>query len=104
MAGDACLAGEGACVAGGMPGRGHAWLGDMCGGGMCGRGHAWQGGMHGRGVCMPHMPPRHHKIQSVNARAVRILLECILVYIFFLELGSLDFNIGNVYRTRVNTS
>ena len=72
-------------MAGGMCGRGHTWQG-----GMCGRGHgggcAWQGGMCGRGACMSggvhamHTPPpRHYKIRSVNARAVRILLECILV-------------------------
>ena len=40
--------------------------------------------MHGRGVCMAGghtCPPTHthYKIRSVNARAVRILLECILV-------------------------
>ena len=48
-----CVSGQGACVAEG-------------GGGMCGRG------------CMPHVPP-HYDIRSVNARAVRILLECIPV-------------------------
>ena len=60
----------GACVAGGMHGRGayiaggHAWQvacmvgrGHACHGGMHGRGCAWQGacmagGVHGRGVCM----------------------------------------------------
>ena len=63
------MRGRGACVAGGMCGRGHAWQGGMRGrgacvaGGMCERGHggghvwqgacmeggyAWQGGMHGR--------------------------------------------------------
>ena len=41
--------GQGACISGGIHGRG-----DMCGRGACmaggvhGRGHAWQGGMHGR--------------------------------------------------------
>ena len=44
-------------------------------------GHSWQGvcmaleGMHSGG------PPGHYEIRSVNARAVRILLECILVVI-----------------------
>ena len=65
---------------------------------MCGRGHAWQGGMHGRGACtagvymvvgcMPHMPPpppanTMRYGDTVNERAVRILLECIFVNIFF---------------------
>ena len=48
--------------------------GGMCDeGGMCGKGGcAWRrGGMHG-------MHPAH-EIQPVIARAVRILLECILV-------------------------
>ena len=82
---------------------GHAWWRGMHGqGGMCGGGHAWQGGMHGgghvwwggmcgreacmarghvwQGVCMPRTPPLgHYEIRSANARAVRILLECILV-------------------------
>ena len=44
-----------------------------------------RGGMHAwQGVCISHMPlpphpARYYEIQSVNARAVRILLECILV-------------------------
>ena len=67
--GGACVAGR-ACVAGGdMNGRGHAWQG----------GSAWQGGMCGRGG----MHDRGHVWQilrdTVNERAVRILLECILV-------------------------
>ena len=37
--GGMCVAGEGACMAGGMHGRGACMAG----------GHAWQGGMHGRG-------------------------------------------------------
>ena len=61
-------------------------------GGMCGRGgmhvgHVWQGGVHGRGawaggVCdRGGMHAPHHQIlrDTVNERAVRILLECILV-------------------------
>ena len=54
-------------------------------GGMCGR----RGGMHGRGACMAggkaHMPPRQILRDTVNERAVRILLECILVYIHVLK-------------------
>ena len=57
-------------------------------------GHAWQGGMHSRGVCMArgmysrghvwqggmHLPPPTQILRNtVNERAVRILLECILV-------------------------
>ena len=65
---------EGACVGrGGM----HGWGGVCMAGGMCGRGRgrAWQGGVHAT-----HAPsPGHCEIRSVNARAVRILLECILV-------------------------
>ena len=93
---------QGGCVVGG-----HVWQGRVCmagghvccGGCVCGGGHAWQEGhvwgacmargMCGRGcmaggACMPHTPPwktlrpRH----TVNERAVRILLECILVYTF----------------------
>ena len=42
-------------------------------------GHVWQWDMHGGGMCAMHPPPTHYEIRSVNARAVRILLECILV-------------------------
>ena len=34
--------GRGACMAGAVHGRRHAWQ----------RGHAWQGGMRGRGACV----------------------------------------------------
>ena len=49
--------------------------------GCCGR---REGGMRDRGVCVAgacvaYMPPPHHEIRLVNARPVRILLECILV-------------------------
>ena len=37
---------RGACMAGGVHGRGCAWQG------VCGGGHAWQGGMCGWGACM----------------------------------------------------
>ena len=96
--GGACVVGghvwQGVCLAGGVCDGGHAWQGRHAWqGGMHGRGrawqgacmaggHAWQGGMHGRGGMHgggPCMPPRHHEIRSVDARAVRILLECILV-------------------------
>ena len=46
-----CGGGGGACVAGGMHGRGWG-MGGMHGGGAC-----VAGGMHGRGVCMASMPP-----------------------------------------------
>ena len=44
---------EGASMAGGVHGGGHAWQvgcswqGVSMAGGMCGRGRVWQGGMHG---------------------------------------------------------
>ena len=56
-------------------------------GGMHGGGHVWQGmcvvgGMHGRGACMVGAGEHAWQIlrDTVNERAVRILLECILVY------------------------
>ena len=68
-------------MAGGMHGRGHAWLGGMHGRwGMHDKGqgcawqvaHAWQeGGVHGRGRAWQEKWPLQW--------AVRILLECILV-------------------------
>ena len=76
---------------GGMCGGGHACLGVCIPGGMC----AWWGvcmprvcvcwGMCAWGACMPRggmhamHAPQHHEIRLVNARPVRILLECILV-------------------------
>ena len=94
MAGGMCgggVHGRGACVAGGMCGRGHAWQGEACmAGGVRSRGVCmagvcvWQGGMCGRGVyvaCTPTHPPRQILRDIVNERAVRILLECILVSI-----------------------
>ena len=77
MAGGVC--GRGTCMAGGC-----AWWGACMAGGRVWRGVC----MVGEGVCMlcgTHAPPRYYEIQSVNARTVRILLECILVfYNFFL--------------------
>ena len=60
-------------MAGGVHGGGHKWqgaciVGIMCGRGVCGRGqHAW------------HTHPRQILRVTVNERAVRILLEYILV-------------------------
>ena len=76
---------------------GHAWQGGMRGRGACvAGGHVWQGGMCGRGACMAggHMHGMggvrgrgEHAWQilrdTVNERAVRILLEGILVLNFF---------------------
>ena len=46
-----CVAG--ACMAGGMYGRGHVWQGVCMAGGHAWQGCVWQGGMHGRGcVCV----------------------------------------------------
>ena len=57
------MAEQGECVAGGMRGRGHAWQGVcLVGGG----GHTWQ-----------------ILRDTLNERAVRILLECILVTVKF---------------------
>ena len=55
--------GGGLCVAGGMHGRGHAWWGACVAGGCL--------------ACTPPFPP--DTTIYVNERAVRILLECILV-------------------------
>ena len=64
--GEVCMVGDvhgrEVCMAGGMHGRGYA------GGGAC-----MAGGVHGEG---------HYEIRSVSERAVRILLECILVFSF----------------------
>ena len=56
------------------------WWGGMHGrGGVCGRGCAcWGRGMRATHARYPP-PPRHYEIRSVNGRAVRIILECILV-------------------------
>ena len=69
----ACVAG-GVCVAGGMCGGGHAWQE-----GVCGRGHAWWGCVWHGGACVAAPPPHQILRDTVNERAVRILLECILV-------------------------
>ena len=72
MAGRCALGGhvwQGARVAGG-----HVWQRACVVGGVHGRGHAWHGGVHGRGAYMARGQERR-PLQ----RAVRILLECILV-------------------------
>ena len=100
MARGACVVGHARGCQGGVHGRG-ACMGGMCGcvcmvggvygkGGMCGgacqgmsmAGGAWQGVcVAGRRACHAHprlIPRLQH---TVNEWAVRILLECILVYI-----------------------
>ena len=79
----------GACIVGGMCGRGHTRRGGMHGRGACvaggcawqrgmrGGGHAWQGGMHGGGHVWQILR------DTVNERAARILLECILVNFYY---------------------
>ena len=83
---------RGACMAGGgVRGRGACMAGRVCVvGGMHGRGvcvarGAWQGGMHA--TCTPW----HILRDSVNERAVRILLECILVHQVFPALQFLQY-------------
>ena len=84
MHGRGNMHGRGACVAGGcawqggMHGRGdmrcrgrRVWQGEACMEG----GHAWQGCVCDGGACVPWQIP----LDTVNERAVRILLECILV-------------------------
>ena len=63
---------------------GHAWWGVCMAGGIHGRGCAWQGacvegGIHGGGM----LGRGGHAWHMVNERAVRILLECILVESLF---------------------
>ena len=70
--------------------RGHVWLlwGGMSG---CSAGHAWllQGGMHsclgGHAWLLPggHAWDTTRYGDTINKRAVRILLECILVLLTF---------------------
>ena len=74
---------RGPCVAGecvwpwGMHGRGACMAGGVCPGGVHGGGHAWwRAGGHAYYATPPDW---YYEIRSVNERAVRILLECILV-------------------------
>ena len=81
-------------MAGRVRGRGHVWRGcawqgvvhgRVC---VCGRGHAWW-----RGAChtCPLPPPQALRLRyTVNERAVRILLECILVNYDFLHCIVID--------------
>ena len=99
MAAGACIAG-GWCawwetsVAGGMHGRGMhgrgacdggcVWWGTCMAAGVCmAGGHAWKGGVHSMGhaghACSP---PKQILRDTVNERAICILLECILFSIF----------------------
>ena len=76
------MRGGGVCTAGeGMHGRGASVHGRDAWGcvwqGMHGGGHAWQG------VCIPQQILR----DTVKERAVRILLECILVRILFIAIS-----------------
>ena len=85
------MSGRGACMAGGMRGRGACMVGVCMSGGVCGRGSGMHGrgalgegvrgrrvcvvgDLRGRGACVPQQILR----DTVNERAVRILLECIL--------------------------
>ena len=78
------------CPQGGMHGRG------MCGRGVCGRGVCMAGGMHG-------MHTNQQVLRdTVNERAVRILLECILVKTFFLKWGILYVTIKKEIKYRVH--
>ena len=69
----------GVCGRGGMHGGG-ACVGGVHGRGVHGGGASMAGGMHAT-----HAPSGHYEIWSVNAQSVRILLECILVYLIFLS-------------------
>ena len=87
------ICGRGACMAGGV----HAQRG------VHGRGACVVGGMHGRGVymvggvCMVRGEACVTKIRLVNARAVRILLECILVFVKFPHL-EVTFMVSGVFQ------
>ena len=72
-----------------------------------GRGHAWRGDLHGRGMYVPRIPGCHACLpchtrppnlwHAVNERAVRILLEWILViYLSISGSQSESFSDGNV--------
>ena len=61
---------------GGMHGRGHAWQGHVWHGVVHGSRCAWQGGWHAWQILR----------DTVNERAVRILLECILVTTIFIRI------------------
>ena len=70
--------GRGTSVAGGLHGGGCAWQGACVAGGVHGGGHVWWGG-HVWHAC----PPPKILRDTVNERAVHILLECILGCLLF---------------------
>ena len=76
VAGEVCMVGEHAwqeaCMAGGMHGGGEGLAY------VAGR-HAWQGACVAREACMARRCAWQTPRDTVNDRAVRILLECILV-------------------------
>ena len=84
---DSVYEGGGACMTGG-----HVWREACMAGGCVWLGGVWQGGAWQGGACMaggmhdthiPHTHPPGQVIRlwhTVNERAVRILLECILVF------------------------
>ena len=58
------------------------------------------GGVHGRGcvargVCGMHTPPQILR-DTVNERAVRILLECILLLTYFVVTGKQHYRISYI--------
>ena len=84
----------------GVHGTRHLWQGMWMAGGVRGRGYVWQGGLRGRGACITGKEVcgrglgvcgRGHVWQGGLAwqerrplqRAVRILLECILIVLLF---------------------
>ena len=76
-----CVWHRGACMVGGMHGRGMFMVGGMCGRGCAWQGHAWWG------ACV-RCTPQQILRDTVNERAVRILLECILVKDIFTQYES----------------
>ena len=64
---------------GSVRGRGHVWWGACMAGGRVWRGACMGGGMHGR-RCACNAHPQQILRDAVNERAVRILLECMLVF------------------------
>ena len=85
MAGERAWRGRGICMVGGLcVTAGHTWRGACMAAGMHGGGACMVRGMCGRGVHgggghVCHARPLQILRDTVNERAVRILLECILV-------------------------
>ena len=94
-----CVCGRGVCVVGGACMAGGACVVGTCMAGVClprgvhGRGCAWWGGGHAWHACSPADTTRYGDV--VNERAVRILLECILVLPIFERTGT-DMSPGSV--------